>query len=51
MSRPAGSHPTSCALAGHARLMRICRAAAVTVNLMLSTTRNGLYIALTTKLQ
>lgn len=29
MSRPAGSHPARCAVAGHARPVRICRAAAV----------------------
>lgn len=29
MSRPAGSHPARCAAAGHARPVRICRAAAV----------------------
>lgn len=30
MSRPAGSYPARFAVAGHARLVRICRAAAVT---------------------
>ncbi len=29
MARPAGSHPARCAVAGHARPVRICRAAAV----------------------